>query len=337
MQTTLAVLALAGAVYAAPQGVTAVLTPTASAPAGCATSYSGEFEITAYNLSSSSKRDLEKRACGAAGSLTIKLADGKLTDGAGRTGYIADNRQFQFDAPPQTGAKYTAGWSACSNGSLALGGSSVFYQCKSGNPKGGDAGAFYNLYDESVFDICNPVLINILPCSGSVGEQADGQPTGASATAAPATQIGDGQPQIATALPLPVSQISDGQAQVPTGAPISELSDGQPQVPTGAPISQISDGQIQAPTSTAAPVSQISDGQVQAPTGAPITQISDGQIQAPTSTSPPITQISDGQIQAPTGAPNATSSPIQVVNSAASFKAGIFTIFAAVVAAVAFL
>ncbi|KAL8766140.1 MAG: hypothetical protein Q9209_006980 [Squamulea sp. 1 TL-2023] len=66
--------------------------------------------------------------------------------------------------------------------------------------------------------------------SAQVGQQADGQPTGA------------------------VSQITDGQIQAPTSA--------------ASPVSQISDGQIQAPTSVAAPVSQIPDGQVQAPTGA---------------------------------------------------------------------
>lgn len=53
--------------------------------------------------------------------------------------YIAANYQFQFDAPPQAGAIYTTGFSLCANGSLALGGSAIFYQCLSGS--------FYNLYD----------------------------------------------------------------------------------------------------------------------------------------------------------------------------------------------
>jgi hypothetical protein len=53
--------------------------------------------------------------------------------------YIAANYQFQFDAPPQAGAIYTTGFSLCSNNSLALGGSAIFYQCLSGS--------FYNLYD----------------------------------------------------------------------------------------------------------------------------------------------------------------------------------------------
>jgi hypothetical protein len=54
-----------------------------------------------------------------------------LTDSLGRIGYIADNRQLQFDGPPQAGAVYTAGFSACPDGTLALGGSNVFYACGS--------------------------------------------------------------------------------------------------------------------------------------------------------------------------------------------------------------
>jgi len=313
MQTTFALVAALASL---------ALGPAAAAPAGCTSSYSGKFEITAYNLSSVAKRDVEKRTCDAEGSLTITLADGILTDAKGRTGYIAANHQFQFDGPVQAGALSQSGWSVCANGSLALGGSNVFYQCKSGNPDGSDSGAFYNLYDDMAFDICSEAALNILPCgasSGGVGQQTDGQPTGAAATPAPVSQISDGQPQAASGLPIsqipdgqiqvptgaPISQIGDGQVQAPTGAPISQIGDGQVQAPTGAPISQISDGQVQAPTGAAAPISQISDGQVQAPTAtvAPISQISDGQVQAPTATVAPISQISDGQVQAPTGAP----------------------------------
>lgn len=343
MQTTVALVAMAAVAYAAPQGVTAVITPTAAAPAGCATSYSGTFEITALNISSSAKRDLEKRT-----SLILTLAGGKLTDANGRTGYIAANNQFQFDKPPQTGAIYTAGFSACSNYSLALGGSAVWWQCPSGNPDGSAEGEFYNIYNDKVFDTCSPALLEILPQggSGAVSQQADGQPTGASAPAV--SQITDGQPQAPSG--VPISQISDGQPQVPTGVPVSQISDGQPQVPTGAPVSQISDGQVQVPTGI--PVSQISDGQPQIPTaipsGAPISQISDGQIQAPTSTptGAPITQITDGQIQAPTGTgspitPTAgsnttvatsTPTPIQVTSVSNSIKAGFISVFAAVIA-----
>jgi hypothetical protein len=310
MHSSFAIAALAAVAYAAPhpQGVTEDISPPAGPPAGCSESFTGKFQIAAVNITTATKRDLETRqsSCGAEGSLTLTLADGKLLDAQGRTGYIAANFQFQFDKPAQTGAIFTDGFSACSNGSLGLGGSTVFYQCLSGS--------FYNLYDRHWAAQCNPVGLQILPCSGAstpstpsngVGQVSDGQPTG-TAVGAPVTQISDGQVQGPTNIPV-VTQLSDGQPQVPTAtvAPITQIGDGQVQAPTStaAPVTQISDGQVQAPTSTAAPVTQISDGQVQAPTSAvaPITQISDGQVQAPTSTVAPITQISDGQVQAPTG------------------------------------
>jgi hypothetical protein len=171
--------------------------------------------------------------------LEITLKDGVLLDSQQRTGYIAANHQFQFDGPAQTGAIYTAGWTACSNGSLALGGEATFHQCLSGD--------FYNLYDESTGPQCNEVTIQIV-----------GGSTGSSSSAA-ASQLPDGQPQ---ETPAPVSQIPDGQIQASTsGAPVSQIPDGQIQASTaaatGAPVSQIPDGQIQAPysngTAAAAP------------------------------------------------------------------------------------
>ncbi|KIX06002.1 uncharacterized protein Z518_03976 [Rhinocladiella mackenziei CBS 650.93] len=306
MQYTLALLALALAAVASPmpQAVTSAIAPSSPSPEGCLASHDGTFQITVVNVSTSaSKRDLVGRQL--AGPLTLTLANSVLTDQAGRTGYIAANYQFQFDAPPQAGAIYTSGFSLCSNYSLALGGSAIWWQCLSGD--------FYNLYDRKWADHCVAIYLYALIGSSappatqasdgqpvattavqSVSQLSDGQPQ---ATTAVVSQISDGQPQATTG--APVSQISDGQPQAPTGTPVSQISDGQPQAPTGTPVSQISDGQPQAPTG--APVSQISDGQPQAPTGAPVSQISDGQPQAPTGT--PVSQISDGQPQAPTGAP----------------------------------
>lgn len=307
MRNTFVSLALAAHVLATPmpQAVTSAVAPEAPVPSGCETSHEGTFQITVVNVSSSSKRDVERRQL--SGILTLTLSDEDLKDQAGRTGYIASNYQFQFDSPPQAGAIYTSGFSLCSNNSLALGGSSIFYQCWSGG--------FFNLYDRDWAEHCVPIYLIAQSFSGGgqVTQISDGQPGASSAvpitqisdgqpqqpTNAPVSQISDGQPQVPTG-GAPVSQISDGQPQVPTGAPVSQISDGQPQVPTGAPVSQISDGQPQVPTG--APVSQISDGQPQVPTGAPVSQISDGQPQVPT-VGPPVTQISDGQPQAPTGAP----------------------------------
>jgi len=260
-------VALAAAVVASPvaQGVTEDIKPDSAAPSGCSPSYDGDFQIQVVNVTqSASKRSLSKRQQADAMKLEITLKDGVLTDSKDRTGYIAANHQFQFDGPAQTGAIYTAGWSACGNGSLALGGTTVFYQCLSGD--------FYNLYDDSTGDQCNEVHINIVKGTGAA-----------------ASQLPDGQPQETPAVSAPVSQIPDGQIQASTsGAPVSQIPDGQIQASTaaatGAPVSQIPDGQIQASTAaaTGAAVSQIPDGQIQAaPTVSPVAQIPDGQIQAP--------------------------------------------------------
>lgn len=202
----------------------------------------------------------------------MTLSGGILKDAEGRTGYIASNNQFQFDGPPQAGAIYTAGWSVCQNGDLALGDNTTWYQCLSGD--------FYNLYDDTQGGQCSAVHIVVIghtapttavaSATGVESVQSDGQPTGSAA-------------------PTPICQISDGQPQA-----------------TGC-VTQISDGQVQAPTWTAAPVTQISDGQIQATT-AVVTQISDGQIQATTAEPNPCTQIVDGQPQCPgsTGWPSAS-------------------------------
>jgi len=304
MKYTAALLALASTALSnpLPQGVTESISPEASAPAGCKPDVDGTFNIQVVNVTSSSAKVKRQQD----GILTMTLKGGVLMDQAGRTGYIAANYQFQFDDPPQTGAIYTAGFSLCENGSLAIGDEAVWKQCYSGG--------FYNLYSEDVTSgQCNEIYIEAINGGGSSGgstgaatQASDGQPAETGAVTqksdgqpqeTPVSQISDGQPQAATG--APVSQISDGQPQAPTGNPVSQISDGQPQAPTGNPVSQISDGQPQAPTG--APVSQISDGQPQAPTGAPVSQISDGQPQAPTGT--PVSQISDGQPQAPTGAP----------------------------------
>ncbi|TQV96681.1 hypothetical protein V2A60_002934 [Cordyceps javanica] len=304
MKWTVAALGLAATVAAVPQGAASGLKPDASAPQGCSASYDGQFEVSVFKLGGQSKRSIEKRQCSGDKALVLDLKDGVLTDSKGRIGSIVANYQFQFDGPPaQAGAIYTAGFSACQNGSLAIGGSTVFYQCRSGD--------FYNLYDRSWAEQCEAVSIVAMPCSAQ-------KPNGGSPMQSPVATsmvvttvvapLPDGQPQVkTTTVPVPMCQIGDGQVQAHStpcdqapGAPVSQISDGQIQAPSNLPpISQISDGQIQAPTG--APVSQISDGQVQAPsaTGAPVTQISDGQVQAPTGGAK-VTQISDGQVQAPT-------------------------------------
>lgn len=97
---------------------------------------------------------VELVACKTPSTLELTLSNGILMDDLGRTGYIAANYQFQFDNPPQAGAIYTAGWTVCGNGSLALGGSNIFWQCLSGN--------FYNLYDRYWAAQCSPITIETL-------------------------------------------------------------------------------------------------------------------------------------------------------------------------------
>jgi hypothetical protein len=148
----------------------------------------------------------------------LTLSDTVLTDAHNRTGYIASNYQFQFDNPPQAGAIYTAGFSACTNGSLALGGSAVFWQCASGT--------FYNLYDRYWAEQCEPALIVALPCGGD--SEVGGPQSGGASETVVGTQVvtttmvvplSDGQPQIVTTTSVVyICQIGDGGFPFPVFA-----------------------------------------------------------------------------------------------------------------------
>jgi hypothetical protein len=243
------ILGLAGLAAALPGGVTDKITPSAAAPSGCSGSFPGKFEVAIIELG---KRDVvpEKRdTCGGESVLVASLSDGVLLDALSRTGYIASNFQFQFDGPPQAGALLTAGFSVCSNGSLALGGSTVFYQCLSGD--------FYNLYDRHWAAQCSPVHISVIACGsatqkgdGQVIQVPDGQIVGSTMVATTiVTVLPDGQPQVVpTSVAIPVCQIGDGQLQGHT-TPCALVP--LPTV-TAKPVTQISDGQIQVPPPTAA-------------------------------------------------------------------------------------
>ncbi|KAK4098032.1 hypothetical protein N658DRAFT_509948 [Parathielavia hyrcaniae] len=249
---------LVTAVSAVAQGVTDKIAPEGEAPAGCKPTLDAEFEITIIPLKGMAKKDLAIDTRGTTtttssdhANLVLQLADGVLTDSHNRTGYIASNFQFQFDLPPQAGALYTAGFSACANGSLALGGSAVFWQCRSGT--------FHNLYDRWWAAQCEPVLMVAMPC-GSAG-------------------VGGEPPSSSTVQPGPVVG-----TQVVTTTMVVPLSDGQPQVVTTTSIvyiCQIGDGQVQGHTTPCVAASQIPDGQVQVTatvtTGIAESQLSDGQ------------------------------------------------------------
>ncbi|KAJ3938309.1 uncharacterized protein N0V96_011554 [Colletotrichum fioriniae] len=228
--------ALATLAVAMPQ---AALKPSENPPAGCSTSYTGNFGLTVVGLG---KRSLDKRgSCTGTGSLDLTLKDGVLTDSQGRTGSIVANYQFQFDGPAQAGAIYTSGFSVCSNGSLALGGSTTFYRCLSGD--------FYNLYDRHWAEQCSPIHLSALPCGADAAVPSGGQVVGTTMVVTTVvTVIGDGQPQVVpTTIPVPLCQIGDGQVQghttpcapyTPPGTPVAPPATTAPVVPP-VPTSQV--------------------------------------------------------------------------------------------------
>lgn len=163
----------------------------------------------------------------------LTLNGGQLKDQAGRIGYIASNDQLQFDNPIQSNAKYTTGFSACPNGTLALE-TAVWFECLSGK--------FYNLYDASQGAQCGPAYLQIVAEGGSVTPSTSVETgtiaitTTIKATSAPAaTQATDGQPQGNTKSATVITSV----------AVISPSTTGT------AIASQITDGQVQGPNSTA--------------------------------------------------------------------------------------
>ncbi|CAO2655291.1 Nn.00g103550.m01.CDS01 [Neocucurbitaria sp. VM-36] len=133
------------------QGVEEGIAPSESAPDGCETTAQGNFTIGTLKIESKAKRETAQEA--ADGVLFCTLEDGILRDQYGRTGSVVANHQFQFDGPPQAGAIYTGGFSICQNDSLAIGGTTRWWQCNSG--------AFNNLYDEWIGDQCEEIRIQI--------------------------------------------------------------------------------------------------------------------------------------------------------------------------------
>lgn len=95
MKAFFVAMALMGSALAnpMPQAVPSPVAPDSPAPSGCSESTDGTFQLTVVNVTDSpSKRAMEKRQ--QSGILTLKLADGTLTDQADRTGYIASNFQY---------------------------------------------------------------------------------------------------------------------------------------------------------------------------------------------------------------------------------------------------
>jgi hypothetical protein len=190
------------------------------------------------------------RACPGDGVLVVEVADTVMKDAFGRTAYVADNFQFQFDGPPQAGALYTAGFSVCGNGTIALGGSTVFYQCQSGD--------IYNLYDRWIAEQCSPVQLEVMPCGG---DAQDPQNVVGSAVVSTTVvmPLSDGQPQVVTTTTvIPMCQIGDGKflySLFRTSTLLTSFLPGQVQGRT-TPCDEI-------PPTTATPIPQGPDGQLE--------------------------------------------------------------------------
>ncbi|KAI1072999.1 hypothetical protein LB507_009142 [Fusarium sp. FIESC RH6] len=240
MRTSLALLALAATAFAVPQAVTEDISPKEGPPKGCTSSYSGKFEVTIFKPGNEKRGLSEKRSCNGEGVLVLNLDDGVLKDAQGRTGYISDSYQFQFDKPAQSGAIYTSGFSVCSNGTLALGGSAIFWQCQSGD--------FYNLYDRNWAEQCEPVEFGVMPCGkGSDSKSAPKKRIVGSSVVATTvvTVVSDGTTkEVPTTIAVPMCQIGDGQVQVRT----TPCDDMELPIITAPPVSQVSDGKLAVPT-----------------------------------------------------------------------------------------
>lgn len=115
----------------------------------------GQIQATGLPADPNAGQSGAGEACLTENSLTMNLKGGILKDSKGRIGAIVANRQFQFDGPPpQAGSIYAAGWSVTKDGKLAIGSTTTFYQCLSGD--------FYNLYDENVAAQCSAVELGVI-------------------------------------------------------------------------------------------------------------------------------------------------------------------------------
>ncbi|KAK6957203.1 hypothetical protein Daesc_002489 [Daldinia eschscholtzii] len=304
MRFTLAFIsALLGTAIAAPQGVTDKLTPTGAAPAGCTGTFDGKFEISVAEITEkrSISQPQKRTECGNDGILVLTLKDGSTFDAKDRTGYIASNYQFQFDAPAQAGALYTSGFSVCDNNILALGDSKTFYRCLSGN--------FYNLYDRDWAPQCSPVSIIAVPCGSDdpASQIPDGQVVGTSVVQTTiVTALPDGQPQVVTtSVPVPICQIGDGQVQQVT-TPCASVTPSP--TSTYVPVSEHTDGQIQVTPPGSAP----------APPATPTTTPTPGS-PAPPAPSAPVSSAPGSSAPAPSISSSIPSaSPSESVSSSAS-------------------
>lgn len=174
----------------------------------------GSFLHRAYSRQQRQETVFATEFCANPNNTVITLSDGVLTDQDGLTGAIVAQGQFQFDENVQVDSRYVAGFSICGNGSLAIAGTTIFYQCL---VAGENRDPFVNLYLTSQRPDCNQIYIETTPCP------SDGAVSGSSSASAPASATSSVAAAPATssvsAAPFPVP--SNGTAPSPTasGAP----------------------------------------------------------------------------------------------------------------------
>ncbi|KAL8700888.1 MAG: hypothetical protein Q9201_005208 [Fulgogasparrea decipioides] len=166
----------------------AAVAVSAQNPPGCVSDSPGTFVIQPINITAPSPKLTKRQArtiCGSTPIVTLK--GGVLTDQQGRTGEVVANSQFQFDNPTQADALFTSGFSICQNGTLAVGGSAIFYQCLN-NPTATKS-AFFNLYSQSQGPQCNASYINTIQCDAGPGQSGSqsGSTSAISTTSLPGT------------------------------------------------------------------------------------------------------------------------------------------------------
>ncbi|KAL8747446.1 MAG: hypothetical protein Q9184_007595 [Pyrenodesmia sp. 2 TL-2023] len=166
----------------------------AQTPSGCSTNSDGTFVIQPLNITSDPTQ-LDKRQikiiCGYPPIITLK--DGVLTDQDSRTGIIDVSSQFQFDNPVQEDSLYLDGFSICGNGSVAVAGSTIFYQCLNGTT----STTVYNLYQQNQGEQCNEIYINTIACESNPADTSSS--TGASTFSNVPDTITDIKPRSSTA------------------------------------------------------------------------------------------------------------------------------------------
>lgn len=93
----------------------------------------------------------------------MSLQYGNLMDSRGRYAYIGADRKLTFANPVHHDAVITSGFGVCSNSTISLGGSTIFYSCLGvGDDRSGSG-----IYDRPVDGYCHPVhleLVSIIGC-----------------------------------------------------------------------------------------------------------------------------------------------------------------------------